>query len=64
MIAKTFRIENPSPAIVATAIGIFLLYLVGMGLLAWWAFSWSTHTLAWFIFVFTTLLGGSRVVRK
>lgn len=41
--------------VVFIAVSIFLAFTVG---LAWWAWSWSTHTLAWAIFVFGSILGG------
>lgn len=40
---------------------LFLLILTGIGLFAWWAFSFSTHTLVWLIFIFGSVLGSVRV---
>ena len=39
----------------------FILALIG--LFAWWAFTWSTHTLVWAIFIFGSVLGGTKVKR-
>lgn len=45
--------------------GIILIILfAGFGLFAWWAFSWSTHTLAWAIFIFGSVLGSVKVAAK
>ena len=40
---------------------LFVLILALVGLFAWWAFSWSTHTLVWFIFIFGSIFGSVRV---
>lgn len=44
-----------------TALLIFLAVLTGIGLFAWWAFTWSTHTLVWMVFIFGSVLGSVRV---
>lgn len=42
--------------------GILLVIILALvGLFAWWAWSWSTHTLVWFIFVFGSLFGSVKV---
>ena len=46
---------------VVIALLILLIVLGGIGLFAYWAFSWSTHTLVWFIFIFGSLLGSIKV---
>jgi len=46
------------------ALLIFLAILTGIGLFAWWAFSWTTHTIVWFIFIFGSLLGSVKVRSK
>jgi len=45
----------------AVALLFLVIVLVGVGLFAWWAFSWTTHTLVWFIFIFGSILGSVRV---
>lgn len=42
---------------------IMLLLFGAIGLFAWWAFTWTTHTLVWFIFIFGSLLGTVRISR-
>ncbi len=43
--------------------GLLLLTVIfgALGLFAWWAFTWSTHTIVWTIFIFGSLLGSIRV---
>lgn len=54
-------IQGTSTALGILAItAIFLALTIGF---AWWAFSWSTHTLVWFIFVFGSILGSVGRVR-
>jgi len=40
---------------------LFISLLVLVGLFAWWAFTWSTHTLVWAIFIFGSILGSVKV---
>jgi len=54
-------LNNKNTAVTLLAALILLVVLGGIGLFAWWAWSWSTHTLAWFIFIFGSLLGGVRI---
>jgi hypothetical protein len=49
---------------VAGALLFLVAVLLSIGLFAWWAFSWSTHTLVWFIFIFGSLLGSVKVRTK
>ena len=48
-----------------TAVGVAALIAVALlgavGLFAWWAFTWTTHTLVWFIFIFGSVLGSVKV---
>ena len=46
---------------VTTALLVLIAVLGAVGLFAWWAFTWSTHTLVWAIFIFGSLLGSVRV---
>ena len=43
---------------------LFSFFLMVLGVFAWWAFSWSTHTLVWAIFIFGSLLGSTSRVKK
>jgi len=56
---KNMRINNWATGLMA--LFLVLVVLTGIGLFAWWAFSWSTHTLAWFIFIFGSILGSVKV---
>jgi len=58
---SNFKLDNSSRATVFTTLIILALLLVGLGVFAWWAFSWSTHTLVWFIFIFGSLFGSVKV---
>ncbi len=58
---KKFVWNEPGAAGALAIILLFLAVLAGVGLFAWWAFTWSTHTLVWFIFIFGSLLGSVRV---
>ena len=40
---------------------MLILALIFVGLFAWWAFTWSTHTLVWAIFIFGSILGSVKV---
>lgn len=58
---KTWGTNGATNAFVAL---LFLLaILTGIGIFAWWAFTWSTHTLAWAIFIFGSLLGSVKVAK-
>ena len=46
---------------VAVAATVLVAILVAIGVFAWWAFTWSTHTLAWAIFIFGSVLGSVKV---
>lgn len=46
---------------VAVAALILVAVLLAVILFGWWAFSWSTHTLVWFIFIFGSVLGSVKV---
>ncbi len=48
----------------AVTLLIFLAVLGGIGLFAWWAWTWTTHTLVWFIFIFGSVLGSVKVAAK
>lgn len=58
---SSYKINNPSPAVVASFIVSFTALFVGLGLFIWWSFSFSTHTLAWLIFIFGSVLGSIKV---
>jgi hypothetical protein len=58
---KKFVLNEPGAAGAILALFLVLLLLTGVGVFAWWAFSWTTHTLVWFIFIFGSLLGSVRV---
>lgn len=45
------------------ALLLLLAVLTGIGLFAWWAFSWTTHTLVWFVFIFGSLLGSVKIAK-
>lgn len=59
-----FRIDNPGPAVMAMVFLLLFAILTGLGLFAYWAFSWTTHTLVWFIFIFGSVLGSVRIKSK
>ena len=61
MTKTLFRIENPGLAVTIAVLLLFLAVFFGLGLFAWWAFSWTTHTLVWFIFIFGSVLGSVRI---
>ena len=46
---------------VAGVLFLLLAILTIVVLFAWWAFTWSTHTLAWAIFIFGSVLGSVKV---
>lgn len=59
--ARTISDVNLNWTTGIVALFIFLAILTGIGLFAWWAFSWTTHTLVWFIFIFGSVLGSVKV---
>lgn len=58
---EKFVWKEPGVAGALAIIFTLLAVLLGLGLFAWWAFSWSTHTLVWFIFIFGSVLGSVKV---
>jgi hypothetical protein len=44
-----------------TALIVLVAVFAILGLFAWWAFTWTTHTLVWFIFIFGSVLGSVKV---
>lgn len=46
---------------VAAALLLLLAVFGIFGLFAYWAWTWSVHTLVWAIFIFGSVLGGIRV---
>lgn len=62
---QIFKINNPGGVITGTLVGFILsLLLITIGLFAYWAFSFSTHTLVWLIFIFGSVLGSVRIKSK
>jgi hypothetical protein len=58
------EIKLNTPSVVLTALLITVLVFGLVGLFAWWAFSFSTHTLVWLIFIFGSVLGSVRIRAK
>lgn len=53
---------NDSQKVVITFIAALIIITIYV-LIGWWALSWSTHTLAWLIFMGLSL-GGFGAIRK
>ena len=58
---KTLRWDKPGPLGALAVVLFFIAVLLGVGLFAWWAYSWETHTLVWFTFIFGSILGSVKV---